>query len=136
MNNTKLEGQKDPFYYAGEGYEFLPGECYYLELTRKDDGVVTRTCEICPGGITPIDDIYLLEPYVVNTLVGSGLPIYIENIPGAIVNLYSATGQLIESMQVTSQNVEIKAPMKEGVYLLQVVTSAETFVTKIIVITK
>ena len=108
-------------------------DCFYLELKRKDDGVVMRTCEICPGNPTPVDDVYLAEPLISNTLVYGGQRIVIDNFGHGQVNVYTATGQLVNSVASDGVYVELSAPYIPGVYLLEMVTTTETFVTKIIV---
>lgn len=112
--------------------ETFASECYYIEVRRVDDGVVMRTCEICPGVGTPVDNIYDSNPYVVNTFAHVGEPIVIANTNHAIINVYTITGQLIDTQYVDSDNDVVKID-SIGVYLLQVATSSEIFTTKIII---
>lgn len=134
LNGELIPGENDPFLYLSEG-TFATGDCYYLEVRRTDDGVIMQTCPICPG-TTPVDNIYTNEPLVINTLVGTNNSIIIENLDKAMINMYTITGQLLESKYVDTNVAEVKAPSKDGVYLLQVVTSTDTFVTKIVVNSK
>jgi hypothetical protein len=108
-------------------------DCFYLVLKRKDDGVEMRSCEICPGSITPVDNVYSSSPIVSNTLVYGGQRIVIDNFGQGIVNVYTATGQLVNSVASDGVFVELMVPHIPGVYLLEMVTTTETFVTKIIV---
>jgi hypothetical protein len=112
--------------------ETFASECYYIEVRRVDDGVVMRTCEICPGVGTPVDNIYDSNPYVVNTFAHVGEPIVIANTNYAVVSIYTVTGQLIDTQYVDSDNDVVKID-SIGVYLLQVATSSEIFTTKIII---
>ena len=130
--NGELMPDENKAYYYLDGGVF-GGECYYLEVRRADDGVVMRTCEICPGGGTPVDNIFSSEHYVVNTLVGIEQNIVIENLSDCVVNVYSIDGQLVDTHYFNSQDVVFRAPSVAGVYLLQVLTSSDMFVTKIIV---
>ena len=126
-----IPDENKAFYYLN-GATF-GSECYYLEARRVDDGVVMRTCEICPGGGTPVDNVYSSDPYVVNTIVREGESIFIANTNEAIVNTYTITGQLVDTQYITSDNDAIKAVSLPGVYMLQVVTLTEIFTTKIII---
>ena len=126
-----LPGEDKAFYYL-DGAKF-GSECYYLEVRRKDDGVVMRTCEICPGGGTPVDDVYSSDPYVENTIVKAGEAIVIANVSQAVVNLYTITGQLVETQYIEYDGDVIEVVSSPGVYLLQVSTSTEIFTTKIII---
>ena len=130
-NNELIPGENESFYYLNNSV--FGTECYYLEVRRKDDGVVMRTCEICPGVNTPIEDIYSLEPYVVNTIVKSGEPIIIANTDHAVVGIYTITGQLVEKQYVNSQEDVVKLISSPGIYVLQVTTSTRIFTTKIII---
>ena len=131
LDGTLLPEENKAFYYL-EG-ETFGNECYYLEVKRKDDGVVMRTCEICPGDGTPVDNIYSSVPYVVNTIVKAGEAIVIANVNQAVVNLYTITGQLVETQHIEYDGDAIDMVVLPGVYLLQVSTSTEIFTTKIII---
>ena len=126
-----IPDENNAFYYLNGGV--FGSECYYLEVRRKDDGVVMRTCEICPGSGTPVDDIYTSEPYVVNTIVRSGEFVIIANITQADVSLYTTTGQLVDTQRIVSQSDLVKLTSSPGVYLLQIATATEIFTTKIII---
>ncbi len=126
-----IPDENNAFYYLNGGV--FGSECYYLEVRRKDDGVVMRTCEICPGSGTPVDDIYTSEPYVVNTVVRSGEFVIIANITQADVSLYTTTGQLVDTQRIVSQSDLVKLTSSPGVYLLQIATATEIFTTKIII---
>lgn len=130
-NNELIPGEEDSYLFI-DGDTF-GSDCFYLELKRKDDGVVMRTCPICPGNTTPIDDVYLSEPSISNTLVAGGQRIVIDDFGYGKINVYTATGQLINSVVSDGVYVELSAPYAPGVYLLEMVTTTETFVTKIIV---
>jgi hypothetical protein len=126
-----LPNENKAFYYL-DGTTFGP-ECYYLEVKRKDDGVVMRTCEICPGGGTPVEDVFSSDPYVETTVIKSGEAIVIANVNQAVVNLYTITGQLVETQLIEYEGDMIEVASSPGVYLLQVSTATEIFTTKIII---
>ena len=130
-NGELIPGEEKAFYYLEGGV--FGGECYYLEVRRVDDNVIMRTCEICPGSGTPVDDVYATDPYVVNTIVKSGESVVIANVDQAIVNLYTVTGQLLETQIIANQGDLVKLTTTPGIYLLQVATSTEIFTTKIII---
>ena len=71
------------YLFLPEGEVFGENDCYFIVVKRKDDGVVMRTCEICPGVTTAIDDVFLSDghtrvgeanslPFVLNGYVFSG----------------------------------------------------------------
>ena len=57
----------------------------------------------------------------------------IDNFGYGKINVYTATGQLINSVVSDGVYVELLVPHAPGVYLLEMMTTIETFVTKIIV---
>ena len=127
-NDKPIDGETNTYYYLSEGEKFIAGDCYYLVTKRKDDGVVMRTCEICPGSVD-VDDIHLTSPFLHATVFPVGKPIVIDNFNEGFVNIYSLSGQLINSTTIDN----LHAPMQAGVYLLQMFTPTETFITKIVV---
>ena len=123
---------------ANESFYLLPegkfsGECYYLEVRRVDDGVVMRTCDICLGVGTPVDNVYFSEPYVVNTIIKVGESIVVANVNQAVVSLYTIAGQLVGTQYIESDKAEINLASLPGIYMLQVATSNGIFTTKIII---
>jgi hypothetical protein len=134
-NNILIPAETSSFIYLEEGNEFNGIDCYYLELKRKDDGVVMRTCEICPEVFDPIgvEDVKETEFLISATLLDKGQPILIENFDKGLVNIYSFTGQLIDSYTINSELTEIFAPEIHGFYLLEVITSEYITVYKIYV---
>ena len=130
-DGTLLPEENKAYYYlAGETFGT---ECYYLEVRRVDDGVVMRTCEICPGAGTPVDNVFASEAYVENTIVKAGEAIFIANVDCAVVDLYTLTGQLVKTEYIESQGDLVSSISIPGVYLLQVSTPTEIFTTKIII---
>jgi hypothetical protein len=133
-NGVKLEGETKSFFTLGEGEQFLANDCYYLEVRRKDDGGVMRTCEVCPAGGTAIEDVYSSEPYIIPTVLKSQQLMRIENLEKGEVCIFTMSGQQVGTYAVDSDEiVDIYAPSESGVYLVQVVTASETFITKIII---
>jgi hypothetical protein len=94
-----------------------------------------RTCEICPEVFDPIgvEDVKETEFLISATLLDKGQPILIENFDKGLVNIYSFTGQLIDSYTINSELTEIFAPEIHGFYLLEVITSEYITVYKIYV---
>ena len=131
-NNELLEGEINGYLYLEEGGVFDGGDCYHLVLKRADDGVVMRTCEICPNA-SPVDDIVESDVNISATLLAKGQPILIENLDEGCVNIYSFTGQLIDRYQVNTDFIEIAAPQMSGFYLLEIKTSEYNLVYRIYV---
>ena len=91
-----IPDENNAFYYLNGGV--FGSECYYLEVRRKDDGVVMRTCEICPGETTAIDDVFLSDKELLQySLFQPGQRINIDNISVGYVKIYTFTGQLLYS---------------------------------------
>lgn len=133
-NDVKLEGETKSFYLLDEGEQFSADDCYYLEVKRRDDGVVMRTCEICPGGGTPVENVYSSGPYIVPTVLTAAQPMWVENLEKGEINIFTISGQLVDSYIIDSEkNRSISAPTESGVYLVQIVATSETFITKIII---
>ena len=131
-NGELMEGEIDPYLYLPEGETFADGDCYHLLLKRKDDGVVLKTCEVCPA-TTPIDDVEASDIAISATLLNKGQSILIQNFDKGLVNIYSFTGQLIDSYKITSEMTEIFAPNQQGFYLLELITTDDNSVYKIYV---
>lgn len=131
-NGELMEGEIDPYLYLPEGETFADGDCYHLLLKRKDDGVVLKTCAVCPA-TTPIDDVEASDIAISATLLNKGQSILIQNFDKGLVNIYSFTGQLIDSYKITSEMTEIFAPNQQGFYLLELITTKDHSVYKIYV---
>jgi hypothetical protein len=93
-----------------------------------------RTCEICPGVVTAIDDVYdddhtgMLDV----TMFMPGAPIKIKDFGGGYVRVYSFVGQLVRTYSVDSgSSFEFDAPDVGGFYLLHIVSQKGNFVHKI-----
>ena len=133
-NNVLIEGEEKAFLYLPEGETFGENDCYYLVAKRQDDGVVMRTCEICPGINTPIDNIYISDKTALqSSLFQSGQRITIDNLGEGYVKIYTFTGQLLKSYNL-SNGEDIFAPQETGFYLLQISTSVDIKVYKIKVV--
>ena len=123
---------------VNSAYYFLPGDeifteedCYYVELMRKDDGVVMRSCEICPGTITPIVDTYGDVDFIQTTIIEKGGHILLENIDEALVDIYTFTGVLVSSQMIDSDNAALNVPNEVGFYIVKVKTENRIYVYKI-----
>ena len=130
-NNEPIEGALDSYLYLDEGVTFEDGDCYYLVLKRLDDGVVTRTCEYCFGDRTAIEDIDVSDINIAATILDKGQIILIENLNRGYVNIYSLTGQLMDSYEITSDLEEVLAPKMSGFYLLEIMAEDKNYVHKI-----
>ena len=131
-NDELMLNENGTFVYLEEGEEFNGKDCYYVELKRTDDGVVMRTCEICPEMGTGVDDIFEGEGLLDVTIFNSGSTMQIDDFGGGYIKLYSFVGQLIGSYSIDSGNtLEIDLPNEEGFYLLQVIGSKVNGVYKI-----
>ena len=119
-NNELLPNDSSSYIYLGDD-EFAASDCYYLEVTRKDDGVVMRSCEICPGGGTAVEDVFDRKDFLPITLFEKGQRIVIENLNEGVVGIYTLTGQLLDMYNITADNSSVVAPSKSGTYILRVV---------------
>lgn len=133
-NDSLLIEETSSYLYLGDYETFKSGDCYYIEVKRIDDGVVMRTCEICPGDVgTSIGDIYDSDSDWVlqTTVLDKGEPILLEGVDGGIVNIYSLTGVLVSSEVVDFSDSYIIAPNKIGFYIVQIKTENRNYVYKI-----
>lgn len=131
-NDTLVEGEEKSFLYLPEGEVFGEKDCYYLVVKRKDDGVVMRTCEICPGVTTAINDVFSSDGISLqNSVFQPGQHINIDNFSEGYVNIYTFTGQLLYSHKISSTDDDIFAPKETGLYLLQVINNHDSKVYKI-----
>ena len=130
-NDVLLDTVIKSFYYLASGETFAVGDCYYMIPTRVDDGVAIRTCEICPGGGTPVVDVYESDLLIESTVLKQGAFVLLDGVEDGIANIYSFTGLLISSYNIDSNNNYIKAPTETGFYILQVKTDDRSYVYKI-----
>ena len=123
------------YLYLGDYETFKSEDCYYLEVKRIDDGVIMRTCEVCPESSIPIDieNVKETEFLISATLLNKGQSILIQNFDEGLVNIYSFTGQLIDFYKITSEMTELFAPNQQGFYLLELITTKDHSVYKIYV---
>ena len=130
-NDELLDTVTKAFYYLASGETFGSGDCFYMIPKRKDDGVAIRTCEICPGGGTPIVDVYDSEELIQTTVLERGGLVLLDGVDDAVVNIYSFTGLLISSHSVNANNSYIVAPNEIGFYIAQIKTKDRSYVYKI-----
>jgi hypothetical protein len=121
-NDEIMEGETSPYLYLREGETFSPGDCYYLELERADDGVVMPTCPICPGDEgTAVDDLLDGTDLLKMTLLDKSQRVYIEGLFEGRIFVYSITGQLLDEFYVDEDTPYFVSPNAAGVYLLHFV---------------
>lgn len=134
-NDSLLVGETNSYLYLGDYETFKSEDCYYLEVKRIDDGVIMRTCEVCPESSIPIDieNVKETEFLISATLLNKGQSILIQNFDEGLVNIYSFTGQLIDFYKITSEMTELFAPNQQGFYLLELITTKDHSVYKIYV---
>jgi hypothetical protein len=126
-----LSGHQGAFLYLGEGNVF-GDECYYVELLRVDDGVRMRTCEMCPGLITAVEDIDDAREVLLTTRFSPNQQIVFDNILSkATVKFYSFTGKLVSEFVVDESNPFVKAPDYAGFYILLIQGEDYNIVSKI-----
>lgn len=130
-NDSLLVGMNDSYLYLDEFGEIFGGDCYYMEVTRVDDGVEMRTCAICPDVYVAIDDIEGVENMISATVLSAGQPILLENAGIGDVNIYTLTGQLLNSYRIDLDNNQIPAPAVGGLYILQIKTEDRNITYKI-----
>ena len=131
-NDSLLINETASYLYLGDDVVFKDGDCYYIEVRRIDDGVVTRSCEICPGNMeTSVEDVYDSDWLLQTTVVNKGASILLDGVDSGIVSIYSVTGVLIGSEVVDVYNSQIVAPSKTGFYIVQIKTEDRNYIYKI-----
>ena len=126
-NDVLIEGEEKSYLFLSEGEVFGENDCYFLVLKRKDDGVVMRTCEICPGVTTAIDDVFLSDKELLQySLFQPGQRIDIDNISDGYVKIYTFAGQLLYSYNISLDGKDIFAPQQSGLYLLQIISDFDS----------
>ena len=130
-NNELLVDDTLSYVYLGDNVTFNGSDCYYLEVKRKDDGVVMRTCEICPEMETGVDDVVGDEELIKITTIEKGGLILLDKVIRGHINIYSYSGLLISSHGVDSEDAKIVAPNESGFYILQILTGDKNYVYKI-----
>ena len=130
INNELDSSVTSSFYYLSENKVFGT-DCYYVEVTRVDDGVVMRSCDICPGLNTPVDDVFDSDDLLHATLFNKNQPIVIEGVTSGRVNVFSLTGQLLNSIDIVSDYTEFYSPQESGIYILQITNENLSKVYKI-----
>lgn len=121
-NNELLENDTLSYLYLGDNVKFDSNDCYYLEVKRVDDGVVMRTCDICPGIDTPVENVQESDFYVQTSLLNKGQRILVDNLVEGEVRIYTLTGQLVNSFDVSDSVSILTAPNQAGIYILYVMT--------------
>lgn len=116
------------FYYLPNGETFGEDDCYYMVATRREDGKKIRTCEICPGVYTSVDDIYDSNGMLQVTVFDKG-QIIETDIEMGYANIYSLAGELLSAYEFGVDR--IKVPAKSGLYILQIVFEDGNYTHKI-----
>lgn len=130
-NDEPIENEVDSYFYLSDGEVFGEDDCYYLLATREDDGVSTRTCEICPALMTSVEDAVDDKYFISATLLAPGADIVVQNVENATVAIYTITGQLVDTYILDSNNNRLSSPTNAGVYVLKLTTDNRSFIYKI-----
>ena len=130
-NDELMVGDTLPYLYLPEGQTFAADTCFYLSVVRVDDGVRMRTCEICPGNMTPNDDVFVSSDVLPVTLFDRGTSIVIDNVDKGVVMIHTLAGQLVGVYDVSSEAPEVLAPEYSGMYILSLHTADYRVVYKI-----
>lgn len=130
VNNVMDSSVVDAFYYLPDGQTFGEDDCYYMIATRGEDGKKIRTCEICPGVYTSVDDIYDSNGMLQVTIFDKEQIIETDIEKGSS-NIYSLAGELLTTYEFGVDR--IKAPAKSGLYILQIVLEDRNYTYKILV---
>lgn len=130
VNGVRDSSAVGAFYYLPNGQTFGEDDCYYMVATRRGDGKKIRTCEICPGIYTSVDDTYDSNGMLQITIFNKEQTIETD-IEKGLVNIYSLAGELLCSYQCGVDR--IKVPAKSGLYILQIVLEDRNYTHKILV---
>ena len=101
---------------------FNSEDCYYLMLTRADDGVVLPTCEVCPGLDTPIENVLADKDLLNLTLLDRAQRVYVGDSFVGNVFVYTLTGQLLDVFEIDENTPCFVSPNQVGIYMLYFVT--------------
>ncbi|MCQ2350118.1 MAG: hypothetical protein MJZ98_06535 [Paludibacteraceae bacterium] len=122
VNGSAIPGATGSYYYLGEGNTFNFGDTYQVLVTLSD-GTQLFTCPVTPRAALPSITAY-------PSVITYGAPVTI-NVPSVgNAKLWTVTGILLKSQPMTEGQNTMIAPVKEGMYLLDVTTEAgekETF---------
>ena len=126
-NGTLLAGETNQRLYRAGG---LSGT-YYCEITTRD-GFTFLTCETAFADVPRSAD---RQQNVTPSVVGRGMPMQVmrNNSSDAVIRLYSATGQLMQTINSAEENVQIDAPVSVGLFIITIEDKQSTWQQKIIV---
>ena len=126
-NGTLLAGETNQRLYRAGG---LSGT-YYCEITTRD-GFTFLTCETAFADVPRSAD---RQQNVTPSVVGRGMPMQVmrDNNSDAVIRLYSATGQLMQTINSAEENVQIDAPVSVGLFIITIEDKQSTWQQKIIV---
>ena len=128
VNGVRDSSAVGSFYYLPDGETFDEGDCYYMIATRRGDGKKIRTCEICPGVYTSVDDVYDSNAMLEVTVFDKEQTIETA-IEKGYANIYSLAGELLSTYEFGVDR--IKAPAKSGLYILQILLEDGNYTHKI-----
>jgi hypothetical protein len=131
-NNIAIDNANNAYYVLSvEEGSFGENDCFYLLAKRAGDGVTIRTCEICPGPQTAVDDVYFKSDII--TVVECNQQVELGDFGVGEIRLFSMSGLLVDSKEIDSYDSKFRAPSIPGVYLLQIKAEKTSFVTKLVV---
>ena len=132
-NGEPLEGETESFLYLGDGEFFNSEDCYYLMLTRADDGVVLPTCEVCPGLDTSIENVLADNDLLDFTIFDRAQRVYLDKDFIGQIFIYSLTGQLLNTYEIDENTPYFVSPNQMGVYMVHFVSQNYNVGYKIVV---
>ncbi|MDO4191087.1 MAG: hypothetical protein Q4D14_05320, partial [Bacteroidales bacterium] len=122
LNGEAIPGATGAYYYLGEGNTFNYGDTYQVLVTLSD-GTQLFTCPVTPRAALPSITAF-------PTVVTYGAPITIKIPNEGVAKLWTVTGILLKNAPLTAGSNVLDAPVKEGMYLLDVTSVSgekETF---------
>ena len=110
--------------------QYLDTTANYYALLTRNDGVVMRTCDVCPTYQAGLPEF--------PTLVTASQVIHVANTtysaPIDVIEIYSAMGHLVATVELTNGAGNVQMPSIAGNYIIKIRTSDEQVISQLLIV--
>lgn len=131
-NDVLIDGESRGYLYIGPAAEFDLSDEYRVALVRKGEAEKIMSCPLIP--VVRTDK----TPYIVRNMVSPGSVFQVPALDdGAgvrgMARWWSVSGQIVAEQEYDEWNNDVRAPLQQGVYLLELRMGNELLIVKMLV---
>lgn len=131
-NNSLIAGETRGYLYIGADATFNLSDEYRVALVRRGETVKVMSCPL-----TPVERTDKTE-FMVRNIMTPGMvfpaPV-LDNVGDArgVARWWSVSGQLVAEQTYGEWNNDLRAPMQQGIYMLELLMGSERLMVKVLI---